>query len=268
MSDDDNSIEKGLVSVIMPTYNSEKYVEDAIQSIRSQSYENWELLVSDDRSTDSTITILHKLANLDARIKIYPMTINSGAAVTRNNSISLASGEYIAFLDSDDIWKPEKLEKQLDFMINNDASFSYTAFEIMRENGNSDTPKLMDLDSVSSVSYDDMLKKRSTMGCLTVMFRPADYSSYSMPLIRQGQDYALWLKLLKTGTDAKKLNVVLSEYRIVPESLSRNKIRKAFRQFQIYRQHEKLSLAYSCLCFVHYAIRAVAPPNIANKLLG
>ena len=265
-----NNIEPvdGLVSIIMPTYDSEKYVIFSLESVLNQTYENWELLVTDDVSGDSTIAVLQERAEKDHRIKIFVLPENSGAAVARNNSILKARGQFVAFLDSDDLWFSEKLERQVSFMNRENVSLSYTAYEVVDEYGEKSTSECKDLDERKSVSYDDMLKKKSIMGCLTVMFRREDFKSYEMPLIRQGQDYALWLKLLKTGKSAYKLNEVLAQYRIVPSSISRNKFRKAVRQFQIYRQIEGLSFVYSVECFIHYTLRAILPNRIIKKIFN
>lgn len=247
-----------LVSVIMPSYNSASTIEASIRSIQEQTYQNWELLITDDCSSDDTVKIVHELSLLDSRIKIYQNDVNSGAAVSRNNSISKAVGEFIAFLDSDDLWLPNKIELQLNFMTKHDViDFSFTAYGLINEAGNS-LGKIVDLQGDElSFSYQDMLQKKATLGCSTVMFRRQAFKDYSMPLIRTGQDYALWLKLLKTGKKAYLLNVVLTQYRILPNSISRNKFKKCKRQWQIYRQIEKLSLVQSIISFLFYAWRAI-----------
>lgn len=247
-----------LVSIIMPTYNAEKTVVESINSIRAQTYQNWELLVTDDCSTDDTMNILRSFSEIDTRIKIYSNPKNLGAAAARNNSISHSNGEFIAFLDSDDIWLPEKLEKQISWMIKNpQANFSFTAYELIDVNGKK-LNKLIDLqgDNVH-FSYRDMLLKRATLGCSTVMLKKTSFDDIAMPLIRTGQDYALWLKLLKQGERAYLINEVLMQYKIMPNSISRNKIKKAMRQWQIYRDIESLSFLLSVKYFISYAWRAV-----------
>lgn len=246
-----------LISIIMPSFNSADTISESIESVLSQSYPCWELIITDDCSSDGTIEIITSYSNKDARIKIHTNDINSGAAVSRNNSIRNATGEYIAFLDSDDIWPTNKLEKQLFFMKKNDLDFTFTSFSTIDFFGNS-LGKVIDMQGENlSFSYEDMLKKKATLGCSTVMFKKNSFTDFSMPLIRTGQDYALWLKLLKTGKKAYLLNDVLMFYRILPNSISRNKFKKCKRQWQIYRKIEGLGLIDSALCFSFYAWRAI-----------
>lgn len=245
-----------LVSIITPSFNSQDWVEKTYISLKSQTYTNWQWIITDDCSTDNTFDLLNDLSKNDSRIKLFKNAVNSGAAVSRNNSISKADGEFIAFIDSDDLWLPEKLEKQVQFMLKENVNFSFTAYETVNEDGES-TGKKVDTHLTGSIEYEDMLRKKATLGCSTVMLRRSAFDDISMPLIRTGQDYGLWLKLLKTGTKAYPIPEVLTQYRILPNSISRNKVKKAKRQWQIYRQIEKLSLVKSFECFCFYAWRAV-----------
>ena len=249
---------EGLVSIIMPSYNSAETIKMSIESVQQQTYSNWELLITDDCSSDDTYDIISACSRQDRRIKIFKNEKNSGAAVSRNNSLKNAMGSYIAFLDSDDLWMPKKLEKQIAFMRNNEeVDFSFTAYALIDASGNS-MNKFIDMQGDNcSFDYDDMLKKKATLGCSTVMFRKLAFTDFLMPLIRTGQDYALWLKLLKTGKRAYLINEPLTCYRILPGSISRNKFKKCKRQWQIYREIERLDLFTSSLAFSFYAWRAV-----------
>lgn len=244
------------ISIVTATYNSWPYIKETYDSIANQSYKNWEWHVTDDCSSDYTYQYLKQLADRDCRIVIHRNEINSGAAVARNKSLSQCSGDYIAFIDSDDLWNPEKLESQLKFMVDNQLDFSFTGYEVIDESGKS-IKKYIDINQTQAISYEDMLKKKATLGCSTVMLRRLAFSEVSMPDLRTGQDYALWLKLLKTGIRAVPYNKSLMKYRIVSSSISRNKYRKAKRQWQIYRELEKLSLVKSIYCFLFYAWRAI-----------
>jgi glycosyltransferase involved in cell wall biosynthesis len=244
-----------LISIITATYNSEKEIIKTYRSITKQTYENWVWLVTDDCSTDNTEKILHEIASKDHRVKFFKNKVNTGAAVSRNNSLNFAKGEFIAFIDSDDLWAPNKLEKQLAFM-NDGIDFSFTAYELIDEQGEALT-QVVDANQSGKFSYEDMLRKKATLGCSTVMLRRHAFVDISMPLLRTGQDYATWLKLLKTGVYAHLLNEVLTSYRIMPNSISRNKFKKAKRQWQIYREVENLALLKSAICFSFYAWRAV-----------
>ncbi|CAH1552991.1 glycosyltransferase family 2 protein [Vibrio rotiferianus] len=246
---------KKLVSIITPSYNCSETLQETANSILSQTHSHWEWLITDDCSDAKTKELLFKLSASDSRIHVLLSDENGGAAVARNNSISRAKGDFIAFIDSDDLWVPTKLESQLDFM-GNEINFSFTAYQIIDESG-IPTGKCVDANQSGEFSYQDMLKKQATLGCSTVMLRRDAFQDISMPLLRTGQDYALWLKLLKTGAQASILAKPLTQYRIMPNSISRNKVKKARRQWQIYRKVEQLSLIWSVYCFSHYAWRAV-----------
>jgi glycosyltransferase involved in cell wall biosynthesis len=246
---------KNLVSIVTPSFNSSKYIEQTIQSVLSQTYENWELIVVDDYSTDNSVEVIKTFTVNNNKIKLVELQSNRGAAEARNTAIGMAKGEFIAFLDSDDIWKPSKLDQQLGFM-GNKLDFSFTAYELIDEFGKK-LDQQVDNNQVGSFDYQDMLKKKATLGCSTVIIRRSSFSDISMPLLRTGQDYALWLKLLKTGKNAYVFNKIMGQYRILPNSISRNKLKKALRQWQIYRQVERLSVAKALICFCFYAWRAI-----------
>lgn len=240
----------------MPTFNSSNFIVETLDSVITQTYSNWELLITDDCSDDLTVDIILSCFKNESRIKIFVNKKNLGAAFSRNNSLSHATGDFIAFLDADDLWCPDKLEKQLEFMLINNYPFTYTAYKIIDENG-LDLKKNVDLNNISFVSYEDMLKKKATMGCSTVMLKKTCFNDIQMPFIRTGQDYGTWLNLLKQTRYAYCYNEVKTAYRIVKGSISRNKLKKSVRQWSIYRKLEKLPVYYSIYCFFFYAYRAV-----------
>ncbi|MEZ8257965.1 glycosyltransferase family 2 protein [Vibrio cyclitrophicus] len=250
------SSNKPLVSIITPAFNCEDTIAHTYQSIKAQTYSNWEWLITDDCSGDDTCKIVESLIVSDERIKLFKNNENSGAAVSRNNSIVNSKGRYIAFIDSDDLWFKDKLSVQLKHMETNSYDFSFTAYNIVDANGKS-LNKTVDSKQLQPLDYYDMLKKKATLGCSTVMLKKESFTDLMMPLIRTGQDYALWLKLLRTGVSAHPINDVLTSYRVLPNSISRNKLRKAKRQWQIYREIEGLPLIYSLYCFYFYGYRAV-----------
>jgi|TARA_B110000914_G_scaffold209496_1_gene207900 teichuronic acid biosynthesis glycosyltransferase TuaG len=247
-----------LISIITPTYNSSKYLQDTIKSIISQTYEKWELIITDDCSTDETVAIIKTHILLDSRIKLYQLDKNSGSASARNNSIKFSKGVFLAFLDSDDLWEKDKLNKQLLFMKDNNFSFSFTGYSIINDLGIF-KGETVDTKQIGSFSYKDMLAKKATLGCSTVMLYKKTFEGLlNMPLLRTGQDYAFWLKLLKnTNQKAHILPIALTQYRINPNSISRNKIKKAKRQWTIYRNNENLNLVKSSYYFCFYAFRAI-----------
>lgn len=246
-----------LVSIITPSYNSSLQILETYESIKNQTYTKWEWLITDDCSTDDTFTMLQEMALNDSRIRIFKNEVNSGAAVTRNVSISNATGKYIAFIDSDDFWKPEKLERQVKWMSHNKMEMTFTHYEIVNEVGEP-TGQVVDTHmEVDPVSYEDMLRKKATLGCSTVMIDRELLGDIRMPVIKTTEDYALWLSILKTGVLAYPVNRVLTSYRILPNSLSRNKIKKAKTQWTVYREFENLTLPKAIECFCFYAYRAV-----------
>lgn len=248
--------DKPLVSIITASFNSQEVIGETYESILKQSYTNWEWLVTDDCSIDDTFYFLKKIALKDKRVKIFRNLVNSGAAMSRNNSLNNINGEFVAFIDSDDLWLDDKLSNQIEFMNKNDIDFSFTPYELINKDGIK-VGKKVDIYSPSLVKYNDMLKKSATLGCSTVILRVSAINDLTMPLIRTGQDYALWLKILKSGVNAHKYNSVMTQYRILPNSISRNKFKKALRQWSIYRSIENLSISYSMYCFFFYAYRAI-----------
>lgn len=187
-------MKKPLVSIITPTYNSSKFINETVQSVRNQTYQNFEHIIVDDCSSDNTWMILEDLEKEDSRIKLLRMDKNSGAALARNQAIQLAKGKYIAFLDSDDLWEPRKLELQVQFMHNNNIAFSFTNYKMIDENGQ-DLNRVVTCPEV--INYKDLLKN-TTIGCLTVMIDIDKIDKLVMPNL-QPEDTALWLKILKKG---------------------------------------------------------------------
>jgi glycosyltransferase involved in cell wall biosynthesis len=233
-----NKINK--VSIITPLYNSEEFISETIESVLSQSYNNWEMIIADDCSTDNGINNVKKYQKEDQRIKLIQLKENSGAAVARNEGIKLANGKYIAFLDSDDLWHPEKLEKQISFMKENDYAFTYTNYQKISESGN-----LTDIivESPSKLGYKKALHT-NYIGCLTAIYDTEKLGKIYMPEIRKRQDYGLWLKILKE-VDGHGLNENLAYYRVRNSSVSANKFKLIKYNWKLYRDIENLSMLKS-----------------------
>lgn len=245
-----------LVSIITAAYNSEEYIWGCYKSIRSQSIEDWEWLVTDDCSNDNTVGLLQDIASNDSRVKVFVNEKNSGAAISRNKSLDNASGKFIAFLDSDDHWLPTKLARQLEFM-ECGYDFSFTSFNVV-EYGSENILGTVDSSlEKTEFGYQDFLKKEATFGCSTVMLRNVDGFSFRMPEIRTGQDYAFWLFIARSGVSAHLLRECLTNYVIRKDSISRNKFKKAVRQWNIYRKIEGLGLVDSVWYFLNYAKNAI-----------
>ncbi len=227
-----------LVSIITPTYNSEVFIKDTFESIKSQTYTNWEWIVVDDFSSDSTFEIVESFMLLDNRIKLYRNDSNSGAAVTRNRAIERATGRFIAFLDSDDLWCDTKLEKQISFMLEHKITFSYSAYSIINESGIA-SEKIVD--PPDKIDYMSLLKENQ-IGCLTAIYDQQILGKCYMPLIRKRQDYGLWLSVLKKTPFAYKVPGVLAVYRIRNQSVSSSKINLLKFNYRLFREFEKLSV--------------------------
>ena len=227
-----------LVSIITPTYNSEQYLKEAIDSIISQTYPNWEMLITDDCSTDGTWTLLKNYAKKEKRVKLFRLAQNMGSGVARNNSIKYASGKYVAFLDSDDVWVPQKLEKQVLFMEENEVAFSHSSYGYWDEEGNEIRKPFV----VSShpINYTDLLK-RTEISCLTAIYNQAIIGKMYMPDMRRKQDYALWLSILKKGYQSVPQKEVLAYYRQRRGSATNKKYRLIHKHIEFLRRQEKLS---------------------------
>ncbi|AAZ24772.1 glycosyltransferase [Colwellia psychrerythraea] len=250
------NINEPSVSIIMATYNSEKFLRETLDSICCQTYGNWELIITDDSSTDNTSDILRDYSERYNNIFYSINEVNQGAAISRNKCISQAKGMYIAFIDSDDLWAHNKLEKHIHFIAEHNSAISFTSYELMNENG-IPLGKYVDANIPPVLTYNDMLRKKATIGCSTVILSSKLVGEFKMPLLRTGQDYATWLLLLKKVEVAHHFPKVLTKYRVCKNSISRNKFKKAKRQWQIYREVEKLPFYESIVCFCFYAWRAV-----------
>ncbi len=245
--------EEPVISVITPAYNSEVFIKETIQSVLDQTYSDWEMIIVDDRSKDNTVSLIKEMMDKDARIRLIELEKNSGSAVARNTAIEHSKGRYIAFLDSDDSWFPEKLERQLKFMQDEDVAFSFTEYVRTLEDGTetdyiSKAPETVDWDA---------LMKRCVIGCLTVMIDTEKTGEVRMVDIRTRQDYALWLSLTRQGHTAYGLQEVLAKYRVVGDSISSNKWKAAKRNWYVFRHIEGQNLPKALWYFGHYAVIAI-----------
>lgn len=203
---------KGLVSIIMPSYNSEKYIRDSIESVLNQTYPYWELLIVDDCSTDKTVDIIKSFK--DERIKLFQNKINGGAAISRNWALREAKGKWIAFLDSDDIWLPKKLEEQLLFMVNSSFYFTYTDYQVCNDGVISD----FKITSPNKMTF-KKIKKYCYIATLTVMYDREKVGLIQINNIKKNNDYAIWLRAL-SKTDGHRLPKSLSIYNRHQQSIS------------------------------------------------
>lgn len=232
---------EGLVSIITPTYNCGKFIGETIESIQAQTYENWEMVIVDDCSTDNTKEIVEEYIKKDSRIKYHCLETNSGAAVARTTSMKMAEGEYMAFCDSDDLWMPNKLEHQLKFMEETGHAFTCTAYEQIDEESKS-------LERViaprEKCDYNRLLLD-CPVGNSTVMYNVKKMGKFEVPNIRKRNDDALWLQMLKKEKYIWGMKDVLMRYRIRQNSISSNKLKVIKYHWILYREVEHLSILRS-----------------------
>jgi teichuronic acid biosynthesis glycosyltransferase TuaG len=240
------------ISILMPSFNTASFVGASIASIQAQTRQDWELLIVDDASKDDSAQVIAWLAATDPRIRFVRLEKNSGAAEARNKALEMAQGRFIAFLDSDDLWLPNKLEVQIELMKKNGWALSFTAYEKINEQdeliGHVGVP--------SRVSYRGLLNT-NIIGCLTAVYDSQILGKTPMPRIRKRQDFGLWLNLLKRTPYAYGIPQVLGKYRVRQESVSSNKGKAALFNWKLYREVEGLSFIVSSWYFSQYAVRGV-----------
>lgn len=242
----------GLVSIIMPNYNSAEYIGRAIESVLAQSYSNWELWFIDDCSTDNSLEIINRYD--DPRICATKNASNLGAAASRNKAIEKAKGRWIAFLDSDDMWDRDKLLSQLLFMDKTQTAFSFTAYKVINDK---DEVIAQFFPKKDVYDYNTILK-HCYIGCSTVMYDCKHLGKVYMPIEAvKREDFACWLKILKSGTNAGCFHQFLTLYRVHENSVSSNKLKMIKYQWKIYRKVEKLSILKSFYCMLNWAFRGL-----------
>lgn len=237
------------VSVIMPAYNAERFIDEAISSVLSQTMTDWELIVIDDCSEDSSFQIAQNYANKDSRIRVLKNPENSGVAKTRNRGLDLFHGQYVAFLDSDDYWEPQMLEKMLSRAEETWADIVYCSYSLIDENGKKVCndfivpPKTLFKDSIV----------RSVITCSTVLITADLAKGNRFPTDMYHEDIAMWFQILRDGATACGVTEILAAYRQRKDSRSGNKIISAFRRWSIYRKHLEMPFIQSVKAMVGYA---------------
>lgn len=238
-----------LVSVIIPTYNSEATIAITIGSVLNQTHKSLEIIIVDDASNDKTVQVIKDLDK--TKIHLFILDQNVGAAEARNLALSKARGRFIAFLDSDDTWYPEKLARQLLFMEENQAGFCFTAYERVVASTVKNVVQVPRL-----LNYNNLLRN-TIINCSTVVIDRDQIKDVRMPSIRTRQDTAAWLSILKKGHIAYGLNQVLASYNLRNDSLSSKKGKMAMQTWKMYREQEKLNCWHAAICFTCYAYNAV-----------
>lgn len=243
-----------LVSIVMPAFNSADFIGDAVQSILAQTYENWELIIVDDHSTDNTRKVLKKFESFN-KIRVITCKKNGGAAKARNRGIAEARGSFLCFVDADDLWEPDKLRRQLTFMRKKDAVFSFASYAFADARG---VPNGKIVHVPATITYRQALKN-TTIWTSTVMLDMTKLTKkdVEMPDVRRGQDTATWWKVLKKVGKAYGFDEIMAIYRRTGTSLSSNKITALKRTWNLYRNVEHLNVFVSSFCFAFYCFNAV-----------
>jgi teichuronic acid biosynthesis glycosyltransferase TuaG len=243
-------VAKPVVSIITPAFNAEGFIRDTIESVQNQSLREWEMIIADDGSTDSTAEIVAEFMADDPRIKIIKLPGNLGPALARNAALDQCEGRFVAFLDSDDTWLPHKLEYQIDFMLKRSAAFSFGQYRRVTEDGEK-LGRIIDVPEL--VTYHQLLK-HNVIATLTAVIDTEKTGPVRMT--NEGyDDFILWLEILRRGFVAHGIKKDLARYRVVAGSVSRKKLRAARWVWNIYREVEKLSLAQASWNFGNYVYR-------------
>lgn len=243
-----------LVSVVIPVYNAERFIEAAVESVVKQTFQNWEILLIDDGSTDASGALLDKMAQQDKRIRVFHLESGS-AAKARNAGTGQAKGQYLAFLDADDLWEKDKLEKEVAFLKEKEAAFVFSGYEFADENGKG-TGKVVHVPQ--QLRYKEALKN-TTIFTSTVLFdmEKTGRELLYMPEMKS-EDTALWWKVLRQGYTAWGLDENLVKYRRSGKTLSSNKLEAVRRIWNLYRKAEGLSVLASLYYFIFWGFHAVA----------
>ncbi|MDO6610117.1 glycosyltransferase [Shewanella sp. 1_MG-2023] len=242
------------VSIIMPTYNVGNIVQETIESVLSQTYKDWELIIVDDASTDNTVNILINICATDPRIILVLSEVNKGAGASRNIGLDTAKGRFIAFLDSDDIWESTKLETQIDYMISIRAPICHTSFSFINELGDK-RPGRVKANKIVDLEHN---LKHTEIGTSTAMI-DLDLVKHRVRFshIRARQDLKLWIELLGCGYLSHGIDIPLVKYRVRNGSVSSNKIKMLWVTFQVYMSVTSISVPKRLFCYSSYVFNAI-----------
>lgn len=243
-------METSLVSIIIPCFNSEKFIVETIQSVQNQSYKNWEIIAVDDCSSDATVTIILEMIEKDDRIQLFQFEKNSGTGVARNKGLSIAKGRYISFLDADDLWKPEKLQKQIDFLTENNVPFTFSFYDCIDEEGK---PLNKRVEAPLNLSYRQLFFC-NYIGNLTGIYDVDYFGKIPISAIRKRQDWMLWLTVLKKIKTAQAVRESLAFYRVRENSLSISKFDLIKYNFAVYRRFHGFNFPIAVTCMTLFLV--------------
>ena len=253
MTEKNNNIASPAVSVVMPAYNCERYIEEAVRSVMAQTVSDWELIVIDDGSTDSTCDVVRRLMTEEPRITLHQNPENMGVAKTRNRGLAMSRGKYVALLDSDDVWHPEKLEKQICQMECTHADLAYCSYAMIDDDGK---PCKQPYIVPDKISFESLLKE-NVIGCSTVVLSSAVAGKYRFASDFYHEDYCLWLNILRDVYKTVGCADVLVNWRYIAGSRSFDKKNSTIKRWKIYREYLNLSAPKSMWLFLAYAVHGV-----------
>ena len=257
------NMEKPLVSIITPSFNSEKFIAQTIQSVQNQTYQNWEMIIVDDCSSDQTVSIIEQFVTNDGRVRLFQLDINSGTGIARDMALSKAKGQYIAFLDADDLWKPIKLEKQIDFLKQHNLPFTFSFYDCIDEEGNTLNKRV---EAPIYLSYRQLFFC-NYVGNLTGIYEVKYFGKIAISSTRKRQDWMLWLTILKKVKYAKPVPESLALYRIRDNSLSASKIDLVKHNFAVYRNFHGFSYVTSLFIMIGFlAAQLMIKPRYVKKI--
>lgn len=254
---------QSLVSIITPTYNSEAFIAQTINSVQNQTYQNWELIIVDDASSDGTVELIQKFIENDSRIQLHKLIENSGAGVARNCAVQLAKGKYIAFLDSDDVWKSQKLKKQVDFLLENNLPFTFSFYECINQDGKSlnrivEAPRKLSYRQLFFCNY---------VGNLTGIYDVEYFGKIVVSKIRKRQDWIMWLTIVKKIKAAYVVPESLAFYRNHQNSISSSKMDLIKYNYTVYRKFHQYNPIISSICMIGFLFtQLIIKPFFVKKI--
>ena len=237
-----------LVSIITPTYNAEKFIAETLKSVQNQTYQNWEMILVDDASTDETVKIISDFVEKDSRIKLFKLEKNSGNGFARNIALEKAVGKYIAYLDADDLWFPNKLEKQIQFLKENNLHFTFSFYDCIDEEGNSLNRRV---EAPVNLTYDELFFC-NYVGNLTAIYDADYFGKIVIEATQKRQDWRLWLTILKQIQVTTPVPEPLAFYRIRKDSISSSKFKLIKHNFGVYREFHGFNFVFSVLLMVRF----------------
>ena len=251
-----------LVSIITPTFNAEKYIRATLQSVLNQSYQNWEIILVDDASTDLTVSIIEEFAQKDNRIKLFQLAENSGNGFARNVALEKAAGKYIAYLDADDLWFPLKLEKQIQFLKANNLPFTFSFYDCIDEEGNSLNRRV---EAPLNLTYNQLFFC-NYVGNLTAIYDVDYFGKITLEASQKRQDWRLWLTILKKIKTTKPVSEPLAFYRIRKDSISSSKFKLIKHNFGVYREFHGYNFVFSVLLMIRFLFtQMIIKPHYIKK---